>query len=39
MEQQVLPPTVPDGKETDVCAEMFGGGGDLEQGVGGSVEQ
>ena len=30
MEQQVLPPTVPHGKETDLCAAMFGVGGDLE---------
>jgi len=39
MEQQVLTPTVQHGKETDVCAEMFGVGGDLEQGLGRSVKQ
>ena len=39
MEQQVLTPTVQHGKETDLCAEMFGVGGDLEQGLGSGVEQ
>jgi len=39
MEQQVLTPTVQHGKETDVCAEMFGVGRDLEQSLGGGVEQ
>jgi len=34
MEQQVLTPTVQHGKETDLCAEMYGVGGDLEQGLG-----
>lgn len=39
MEQQVLTPTVQHGQETDVCAEMLGVGGDLEQGLGRGVEQ
>ena len=39
MEQQVLTPTVQHGKETDLCAEMFGIDGDLEQGVGSGLEQ
>ena len=39
MKQQVLTPTVQHGKETDVCAEMFGVGGDLEQGLGRGVKQ
>ena len=39
MEQQVLTPTVEDGKETDLCAEMFGVGGDLKQSLGRGVEQ
>jgi len=39
MEQQVLPPTVQHGKEADLCAEMIRIGGNLEQSLGGSVEQ
>jgi len=39
MEQQVLPPTVQHGQEADLCAEMFRIGGNLEQSLGGSVEQ
>ena len=39
MKQQVLTPTVQHGKETDLCAEMFGVGRDLEQGLGRGVEQ
>jgi len=39
MEQQVLTPTVQHGKKTDVCAEMFGVGGNLEQSLGGSMKQ
>jgi hypothetical protein len=39
MEQQVLTPTVQHGQEPDVCAEMLGVGGDLEQGLGSGVEQ
>ena len=39
MEQQVLTPAVQHGKETDLCAEMFGIGGDLEKGLGRGVEQ
>ncbi|HJY87587.1 MAG TPA: hypothetical protein VKE24_12185 [Candidatus Acidoferrales bacterium] len=39
MEQQVLTPTVEHGKETDLCAEMFGVGRDLEQSLGSGVEQ
>ena len=39
MKKQVLPPSVQHGKETDLCAEMFGVGGDLEQGLGNGVEQ
>jgi hypothetical protein len=32
-------PAVQHSQETDVCAEMFGVGGDLEQGLGSGVEQ
>jgi hypothetical protein len=39
MEQQVLTPTVQHGEETDLCAEMFGVGGDLEQSLGRGVKQ
>ena len=39
MEQQVLTPTVQHSQETDLCAEMFGVGRDLEQGLGSGVEQ
>jgi len=39
VQQQVLTPTVQHGEETDLCAEMFGVGGDLQQGLGRGVEQ
>ena len=39
MEQQVLTPTVQHGKEADLSAEMFGIRRNLEQGLGGGVEQ
>jgi hypothetical protein len=39
MEQQVLTPAVQHGKETDLCPEMLGVGGDLEQSLGRGVEQ
>ena len=39
MKKQVLPPSVEHGKKADLGAQMFGVGGDLEQGFCGSAEQ
>lgn len=39
MEQHVLSPTMQHSKETDVCAEMLGISGNLEQGLGGGMKQ
>ena len=38
MIKQVLPPSVQHGKKADLGAEMFGVGGDLEQGFCGGAE-
>ena len=38
MKEQVLPPSVQYGKKADLGAQMFGVGGDLEQGFCGGAE-
>ena len=39
MKQQVLPPTVQHGEKTDLSAQMFRVGSDLQQGLGAGAEQ
>ena len=39
MMEQRLPPSVEDGEEAELCAEMLGIGGDRAQSFGGGVEQ
>ena len=39
MKQQVLSPTVQHGKKADLSAQMFGVGGDLQQGLRAGAEQ
>ena len=39
MMEQCLAPSVEDGEEAELCAEMLGIGGDRAQGFGGGVEQ
>jgi len=39
MGHQVGSPCVQDRKESDLCAEPFGIGGDFEQGLGAGIEQ
>ena len=39
MMEQRLAPSVEDGEEAELCAEMLGIGGDRLQGFGGGVEQ